>query len=60
MVWDVKNGRHLYTLQGHKSDVRSISLWGDDRYAVSDSEDGEVILWDLESRQQLSIFIGTG
>ena len=46
-VWDVQQGRLLYTLQGHTSWVRCIAFSQDSGLLASGSDDGTVRLWDV-------------
>ncbi|MGW7362014.1 protein kinase domain-containing protein [Streptomyces sp. NPDC054841] len=50
-LWDLTTGRCLRTLEGHKdghyTNVRSVDLSSDGRFAVSSGEDKTVRFWDL-------------
>ena len=56
-VWDLTKGRgqSLPTVQlgGHAGPVRAIALSPDGRTIASGGTDGSIILWDLDSSQQL-------
>ncbi|XVV38413.1 protein kinase domain-containing protein [Streptomyces sp. CA-100214] len=45
--WDVRSGRCLRTLDGHRKSVQTISLSPDGYYALSADEDGGICVWDL-------------
>lgn len=47
IVWDRKTGKRLETLTGHAATITYIHF--NDTFMVSQSEDDEYILWDLES-----------
>jgi len=65
-VWDLSNGAELSAFAAHKSDVRSISINADGRYAISGGcfsydEDkacdaGSLKLWDLATGKLLHEF----
>jgi WD40 repeat protein len=46
-------GSLLRTLSGHRGPVMAVAVSRDDRHAVSASEDGTAIVWDLESGRAL-------
>jgi hypothetical protein len=67
-VWDFSNGAELVSFAAHKSEVRSISISADGRYAISGGcfsyeedkscEAGSLKLWDLTTGKQLHEFLG--
>jgi len=63
-LWDVNNGRLLWTRRGHAGDVTDIAFSPDGRRLASAAtprfgtlypaaEEGEVLIWDVESGQSL-------
>ena len=53
-VWDVdSDGRHLYTLKGHRSSVKAVVVSPDGRQAVSGSADNTLKVWDLTSGREV-------
>jgi WD40 repeat protein len=48
-VWDLETGTCLHVLEGHSSQVSSVSITPDGRRAVSGSYDNKLRVWDLES-----------
>lgn len=57
-VWDLENGRALYTLEGHCHSVNGVAMTADGRQAVSASWDNTLRVWDLESGRALRILEG--
>ena len=67
-VWDLSNGAELGSFAAHKSDVRSISISADGRYAISGGcfsydedkicEAGSLKLWEVTTGKQLHEFLG--
>jgi WD40 repeat protein len=46
-VWDVKTGSLLHSLLGHRLPVLSVALSPDEKWALSNSPDGTVKLWNV-------------
>ena len=55
-LWDVKSGRRSAPLPGVKSDVTSIAFSHDGKTVAAAMHDGEVLFWDLATRQIRSRF----
>ncbi|HOJ93629.1 MAG TPA: hypothetical protein PK390_00170 [Fervidobacterium nodosum] len=53
-VWDLKSGKLLNTLAGHKGYVWSLYITGD--YLISGGWDGRVIVWDINSYKPVKIY----
>jgi len=58
ILWDVKSGKRIRTLEGHLGGVNSVCFSPDGKYAVSGSDDGTLILWDISRGEKVSIFEG--
>jgi WD40 repeat protein len=50
-VWEVKTGRQLFTLEGHKFDVDGLVFTRDNRYLLTGSVDQTIKLWDMKTGQ---------
>ena len=59
-VWDVQNGKLLYTLEGHEWKVTSVAISLDCKYIVTGSTDGTIKLWNAENGQLIKSFSGVG
>lgn len=46
-LWDVRTGRCLTTLEGHREEIHAVDLTPDGRYALSADEAGVICFWDL-------------
>ena len=55
-VWDLQNGRELWTLAGHSERVWAAAVSADGRRAVSASEDKTLKVWDLETGALVTTF----
>ena len=51
--WDVGREALSGALRGHRGSVRALAVSRDGRRAVSGADDGELIMWDLESGRSL-------
>ena len=51
-AWDMRQGKPLYTLLGHKSPVSCLVVGGRDKWLYAGAET-EIIKWDTQSRQQM-------
>ena len=54
-LWDITAGKQLATLNDHTERVWRVSISPDGKLLASCSEDGTIILWDLDKRKQLSV-----
>jgi WD40 repeat protein len=57
-VWNAENGRLLFTLEGHLSDITNISFRPDGKILASSSEDGTVRVWNVENGLEISTLEG--
>ena len=55
-LWNTKSGEIVQKYTGHSSLPWSMSVSPDFRYAVSASENGEIILWDFSTAEELYRF----
>jgi len=53
MIWDVKTGEALMTLQGHASFLKAVAYAPDGKTIASAGLDQKVILWDAETGKLL-------
>jgi WD40 repeat protein len=52
LVWDVKNGEKLFTLEGHKFDIDGLVFTRDDRFLLTGSIDTTIKFWDMKTGQE--------
>lgn len=57
ILWDVPGRQIIHRLDGHGHGLWSLAISPDGRTALSDSGDSSMILWDLESGQELRSFV---
>jgi WD40 repeat protein len=58
VVWDLKSGQTLRTLQGHDDLVTAVAVLPDGDHVASASLDQALRLWDLENGERISSFAG--
>lgn len=51
VVWDVKTGERVFTLNGHKFDINGLVFTRDDRYLLTGSVDQTIKFWDMRTGQ---------
>jgi len=47
LLWDVEQGRHLATLEGHSGSIPVLAFSPDSRILASGSSDTTILLWDV-------------
>ena len=52
-IWDARSGRELFGLKGHNAWVSSLEWSQDNKHLISADKDGRLIVWDLDSKQQI-------
>ena len=57
-VWDLENGREMYTLEGHSSWVWGVALSPDGARVASASADNSVRIWETERGRELITLVG--
>ncbi len=55
-IWGIPSGEHIKTLKGHKGSIQSLEMTPDDKYLISGSKDGEIIIWEFITGQISHIF----
>lgn len=51
IVWNVKTGEKLFTLEGHKFDINALVFTRDDRFLLTGSVDTNIKFWDMKTGQ---------
>jgi WD40 repeat protein len=49
VVWNVKTGKRLFTLNGHRFDINGLVFTRDDRYLLTGSVDQTIKFWDMRT-----------
>jgi WD40 repeat protein len=63
MVWNVKTGEKLFTIEGHKWDIDGLVFTRDDRFLLTGSVDTTIKFWDMKTGQEtrtISLQLGGG
>jgi WD40 repeat protein len=53
LVWNVKNGEKLFTIEGHKWDIDGLSFTRDDHFLLTGSVDTTIKFWDMRSGKNM-------
>ena len=51
IVWNVKTGERLFTLDGQKFDIDALVSTRDDRFLLTGSVDTTIRFWDMKTGQ---------
>jgi WD40 repeat protein len=51
VVWNVRTGEKLFTLEGHKFDIDGLVFTRDDRFLLTGSVDATIKFWDMKTGQ---------
>lgn len=61
IVWDVKTGEKLFTLEGHKFDIDALVFTRDGRFLLTGSVDTTIKFWDMKTgREARTISLQSG
>jgi len=52
MVWNVKSGEKLFTIEGHKWDIDGLVFTRDDRFLLTGSVDTTIKFWDMKTGRE--------
>jgi WD40 repeat protein len=52
MVWNVKSGEKLFTIEGHKFDIDGLAFTRDDRFLLTGSVDTTIKFWDMKTGRE--------
>ncbi|MDX1991445.1 MAG: protein kinase [bacterium] len=55
-IWDITTGDVVHRMEGHTNTVEGVEFSPDDAYVLSASWDGNVILWDAATGEQIRRF----
>ena len=58
MIGDAITGGERYRLHGHSGEVFDISVSSDSRFIASGSRDRKIIIWDMDTRQDVMCLRG--
>ncbi len=57
-VWNLVEGKELFTLTGHRSSVNAVAIANDGKLAISGSGDRTLKVWNLATREVIASFVG--
>jgi WD40 repeat protein len=52
LVWSVKTGEKLFTIEGHKFDIDGLVFTHNDRFLLAGSLDTTIKFWDMKTGQE--------
>jgi WD40 repeat protein len=55
--WDLKTGKKIKELKGHRDYISSLKCFNNDKYLISGSRDGTVRLWNVETGKEIAMFV---
>lgn len=58
MLQNINTGDKIWSVEGHRSRVHSLSFSPDGKYALSGSMDGTMKLWDIKTGEEIKTFTG--
>lgn len=53
LVWNVKTGEKLFTIEGHKFDIDGLAFTRDDRFLLTGSVDATIKFWDMATGENV-------
>ena len=53
LVWNVKTGEKLFTIEGHKFDINGLVFTRDDRFLLTGSVDRTIAFWDMKTGKKV-------
>jgi WD40 repeat protein len=56
LVWNVKSGERLFTVEGHKFDIDGLRFTRDDRFLMTGSVDTTIKFWNMKTGQESRTF----
>jgi len=57
-LWNITTGKQVWSIEGHRTGIHSLTFSPDGKYALSASRDGTVKLWDIEAKKEVKVFKG--
>ena len=58
LLWNIATNTVTQRLEGHTSSISAVAVAADGRLALSGANDGSIILWDLQTGEQLRVYEG--
>jgi WD40 repeat protein len=52
IVWNVKTGEKLFTVEGHKFDINGLEFTRDGRFLLTGGVDTTIKFWDMKTRSE--------
>lgn len=57
-VWDIKTGKDIKILKGHKDSIKQIAISPDKKYIASASKDKTIRIWDVQTGKEIQSLFG--